>query len=86
MIAWGAMTGAAYLLLGLALGALHFDLLFGTHLGAMTANVQNFVEEASGFFPILSSSTPPTCCWVQAGLSLPRIAAPPACSCRWPGS
>ncbi len=45
------MTGAAYLLLGLALGALHFDLLFGTHLGAMTANVQNFVEEASGFFP-----------------------------------
>ena len=51
VIAWGAMTGAAYLLLGLALGALHFDLLFGTHLGAMTANVQNFVEEASGFFP-----------------------------------
>ncbi|MFN8467597.1 MAG: hypothetical protein U0X20_18700 [Caldilineaceae bacterium] len=51
VIAWGAMTGAAYLVLGLALGALHFDLLFGTHLGAMTANVQNFVEEASGFFP-----------------------------------
>ena len=51
VITWGAMTGAAYLLLGLALGALHFDLLFGTHLGAMTANVQNFVEEASGFFP-----------------------------------
>ena len=51
VIAWGGMTCAAYLLLGLALGALHFDLLFGTHLGAMTANVQNFVEEASGFFP-----------------------------------
>ena len=51
VIAWGAMTGAAYLVFGLALGALHFDLLFGTHLGAMTANVQNFVEEASGFFP-----------------------------------
>lgn len=51
VIVWAAMTGAAYLLLGLALGALHFDLLFGTHLGAMTANVQNFVEEASGFFP-----------------------------------
>ena len=51
VIVWGVMTGAAYLLLGLALGALHFDLLFGTHLGAMTANVQNFVEEASGFFP-----------------------------------
>ena len=50
-VAWGAMTCAAYLLLGLALGALHFDMLFGTHLGAMTANVQNFVEEASGFFP-----------------------------------
>ncbi len=48
---WGVMLAAAYLLLGLALGALHFDLLFGTHLGAMTANVQNFVEEASGFFP-----------------------------------
>jgi 4-amino-4-deoxy-L-arabinose transferase-like glycosyltransferase len=51
VVGWGVMAGAAYLLLGLALGALHFDLLFGTHLGAMTANVQNFVEEASGFFP-----------------------------------
>jgi hypothetical protein len=51
VIAWGAMLGATYLLLGLALGALHFDLLFGTHLGAMTANVRNFVEEATGFFP-----------------------------------
>jgi hypothetical protein len=49
--AWGVMLLAAYLLLGLALGALRFDLLFGTHLGAMTANVQNFVAEASGFFP-----------------------------------
>jgi hypothetical protein len=51
VLAWGVLLGAAYLLLGLSLGALRFDLLFGTHLGAMTANVQNFVEEASGFFP-----------------------------------
>jgi hypothetical protein len=51
VVVWAIMTGAAYLLLGLVLGALHFDLLFGTHLGAMTANVQNFTEEASGFFP-----------------------------------
>jgi hypothetical protein len=48
---WGLLLGAIYLLLGLALGALRFDLLFGTHLGAMTANVQNFVAEATGFFP-----------------------------------
>jgi hypothetical protein len=49
--AWGLAAAAFYLLLGLLMGALRFDLLFGTHLGAMTANVQNFVQESTGFFP-----------------------------------
>jgi 4-amino-4-deoxy-L-arabinose transferase-like glycosyltransferase len=51
VVAWSSMLLVVYLLVGLALGALRFDLLFGTHLGAMTANVQNFTAEASGFFP-----------------------------------
>lgn len=81
VIVWAAMTGAAYLLLGLALGALHFDLLFGTHLGAMTG-----VELCRGserLLPALRRAAHrPTCCWVRVGLPMPRIAAQPACSYR----
>ncbi len=50
-VAWSALLAALYLLIGFALGALRFDLLFGTHLSALAGNVENFVQESSSFFP-----------------------------------
>jgi hypothetical protein len=51
LAAWGAMLAAIYLIAGLALGALHFDLLFGTHFGTLTRSLEDFIEGSTLFFP-----------------------------------
>jgi hypothetical protein len=45
------MLAAIYLIAGLALGALHFDLLFGTHFGTLTRSLEDFIEGSTLFFP-----------------------------------
>lgn len=48
---WGAAMAAAYLGAGFALGALHFDLLFGTHFGTLTRSLEDFMQGSTLFFP-----------------------------------
>lgn len=50
-VGWGVLLGAAYLAAGFALGALHFDLLFGTHVSSVTRNLEDFIEGSTLFFP-----------------------------------
>ena len=47
------MLLASYLAAGFALGALHFDLLFGTHFGTLTRSLEDFIEGSTLFFPHL---------------------------------
>lgn len=49
--AWGVLLVLFYLAAGFALGALHFDLLFGTHFGTLTRSLADFIEGSTLFFP-----------------------------------
>jgi hypothetical protein len=48
---WAALLLVFYLVAGFALGALHFDLLFGTHFGTLTRSLEDFIEGSTLFFP-----------------------------------
>ena len=51
MLSWGTLVLLFYLAAGLLLGALHFDLLFGTHFGTLTRSLADFIEGSTLFFP-----------------------------------
>jgi hypothetical protein len=53
VLAWAALLLAVYLAAGFVLGALHFDLLFGTHFGTLTRSLEDFIEGSTLFFPHL---------------------------------
>ncbi len=53
VIQWGVLLVIFYLVAGFALGALHFDLLFGTHFGTLTRSLEDFIQGSTLFFPHL---------------------------------